>query len=424
MSSRHDPLPILLTRRSLGVGSAASVSTALVLGSEAQAAPRRRRRRASSAEGGQAVLDWQRVSFVTVYGSPLGLPPLTPIPVGVPVLGFVSMAMYRAASSSAYLGSSSESAAVARAAHDVLLAYYPAQADALAAALATTFDAIGPGHERTKGSRIGADAARDMLESREGDGYLDGSIHYSKPATAPYWQPAAPATDMLAAWLGSLRPLVVAPEPLSGPYSLGSSAWADDYEEVRLLGSAGSTARTALQTATALFYNTSNSAIAVGDAVVRYLETHPMGILETARLFARMHAAATDSVICCWKEKRDVGFWRPFQAISGQHDDGNARTSPEPGWTPLAPNPPYSDYISGHGALTAPQVEVVRRTLGEATGLEITGTMGSRAYSNLSEVEHEAFHARIWGGLHYRKAMTDAYEMGHRTARRVMDAVG
>jgi hypothetical protein len=414
---------MMLTRRSVTVGSAAVAASTLLLGPDALAAPRHHRRHPkTSAEGGQVVLDWENVLFNTVYGGITTAPPLTAVPIGIPVLGFVSLAMYRAASRSAHVGSSSESAAVARAAHDVLLAYYPAQAGALDAALDATLAPIGPGHTRAKGERIGADAAQDMIESRVGDGYLDGSIHYSKPVGAPYWQPAPPNTDMLAAWLGSLRPLFVAPQPLSGPYALSSAAWTADYEEVRALGSNVSTARTGAQTATALFFNSSNAGMAMGDAMVRYLQAHPMGILETARIFALMHAAATDSIICCWQAKRDVGFWRPFQAIGGPFDDGNAGTIPQPGWTALVPMPNYSDYISGHGSATSPQVEVVRQVLGEHTALEIRSTTASRTYSQLSDLEFEAFNARIWGGLHYRKAMTDAYEMGHSTASRVIAA--
>jgi hypothetical protein len=412
---------MMLTRRSVTVGSAALATATLALGPEAIAAPRRRAK--TSVEGGQAVLDWQATSFATVYGV-FGTPLVTPVPIGAPVLGFVSVAMYRAASRSAHLGSSSESAAVARAAHDVLLAYYPGQMGSLGTALDATLSPIGAGHARTKGSRIGADAARELLRSREGDGYLDGTIHYSKPAAAPFWQPTAPGTDMLGAWLGSLRNLVVEAEPLSGPYSLASPAWASDYEEVRAVGSDTSTQRTAAQTATALFHNSTNAARTLGESVVGYLGGHPQGILETSRIFAQMHGALTDSIICTWQQKRDVGFWRPFQAISGQYDDGNAGTTPQPGWKPLIANPPYSDYLSGHGCATSPQIEVIRRVFGEATALDLVSpTLGTRSYGRLSEIEQEAFQARIWGGLHYRKAMTDTYEMGHRTAVRVMAAL-
>jgi hypothetical protein len=414
---------MMLTRRSVTVGSAAVAAGALLVGPDALAASRRvNKTDKTSAEGGQVVLDWERIAFRTVYAEQT---PPTPVPVGVPTLGFTSLAVHRAAQRSAHLCNSSESAAVARAAHDVLAAYYPASVDHLDADLAATLDAIGPSQARTKGTRIGADAARDVLASRNGDGWMDPSIHYSKTPGAGVWQPTAPNTDMLAPWLGSLRPLFVAASVPSGPYPLDSTAWAGDYEEARALGSLGSVVRTPAQTATALFYNNSNAGMAVADATARYLDAHPLGVLDTARLFAMMHAAATDSIICCWQQKRDVGFWRPFQAISGVYDDGNPGTTPEPGWTPLVPMPNYSDYISGHGSLTSPQVEVVRRTLGEHTPLEMHSTVGApRQYSQLSEIEAEAFPARIWGGLHYRKAMTDAYEMGHNTAARVVAACG
>jgi len=413
---------MLLTRRSVTVGSAALATTALVLGPEAVAAPRRRFRK-TSAEDGRVVLDWQLISFRSVYPAPLHL--TIPIPVGVPILGFVSLTMHRAAERSAHLGASSESAAVARAAHDVLAHYVPGPTT-LDADLAATFASIGAGHERNKGDRIGADAARDFIASRADDGWRDTAVHYTKTAGAGVWWPTAGQLDMVAPWLGSLRPLFVEPEPQSGPYSLTSAAWAADYEEVRRVGSFANVPaeRSADQTATALFYNGSNAGMALGDAVVRYLAAHPLGILETARLFAMMHGAATDSIINTWKHKREVGCWRPFQAISGLYDDGNPGTAPQPGWAPLVTNPNYSDYLSGHGAGTAPQAEVVRRVLGEATPLEVRSSAGApRTYSHVSEMEFEAFHARIWGGLHYRKSMTDTYGMGHRTAEKVVEAL-
>ncbi len=421
---------MMLTRRSVTVGTAAVATATLALGPEAIAAPHRRRAKPSP-EGGQAVLDWQRISFRTVYAdltpvlgsTPPATPAATPVPIGAPVLGFVSLAMHKAAQRSAHRGSSSESAAVAQAAHDVLAHYFPGSAAKLAGDLALTLDPIG-GHTKVKGSRIGADAARDMLASREGDGWFEGSIHYGKTPGAGVWQSATASGDMLAPWLGSLRPLVVEAETPSGPYPLASTAWAADYEEARAFGGAVSTERSPSQTTIALFYNSSNAAVAMGDAVRRYLMAHPRGILETAHIFAAMHAASADTFIRCWQMKRDVGFWRPFQAISGQYDDGNAGTTAEPGWAALVPMPNYSDYFSGHGSGTAPQVEVVRRTLGENTGLEILSTASTRPpYTTLSEIEYDAFHARIWGGLHYRKAMTDAYELGHSTAARVLAAL-
>jgi hypothetical protein len=369
-----------------------------------------------STESGQVVLDWERVAFATIY-------PATPIPVGVPLLGYTSTAMYDAVRASSSRHDSSETAAVAQAAHDVLVHYVPAAAASLGTSLTTSLDGVPDGSAEDRGVWIGTKVAARLIEERADDGYLDTSIHYTLPPGIGVWQPTPPATDMLAAWIGSMDPLVVRkPARVDGPDSLTSDDYTTDFNEVKLLGGAGSTVRSQAQSDTALFFN-SNSATMVGDALVRYLETHPSSISETAWLFAAIHGAMTDSLITCWRLKRDVGFWRPFQAIAGAADDGNPDTAPEPGWAPFLPNPPYSDYVSGHGCLTGPAVEVIRQELGETTPLELRSSNfpgAPRTYPSLTQLEHDALHARIWGGFHFRDAMSDAYAIGHRTARAVM----
>lgn len=409
---------MLLTRRSVTLGTLAGAATAAlapdVLSSGALGAS------GSSSDDPQVVLDWERITFRTVYTDTA-----TPVPVGIPVLGFVALAVHHAATRSAHVGASSERAAVATAAHDVLVHYYPGQAGPLAADLGASLSGIGPAR-RTKGARIGARSAAELIASRAGDHYLDPAFHYAKTPGPGVWQPNPGATDMLAPWLGSLRPLFLSsPVPVTGPYALTSNAYATDFNEVRRLGSTTSAERTQAQTDTALFWN-SNSAITVSDALVRYLEGHPLGVGATTRLFAMIHGAQTDALIRCWGLKRDVGFWRPSQAVAGADTDGNDATASESGWAPLVPNPNYSDYVSGHGSATGPAVEIIRRTLGEHTPLEIRSVNSPtpRVHASLTELEFDAFHARIWSGLHYRKAMVDAYDIAHRTAERVMNAFG
>ena len=375
-----------------------------------------------SQESAQVVLDWERILMETVY-------PATPIPSGVPLLGFTSVAMHHAVTKSLHAGHSSETAAVARAAHDVLVHYFPANAAALDAHLAATLATVPDPDERDRGAFLGAAAAYEMLASRVGDGYGDPDIHYTLPPAIGIWQPTPPATDMLVPWLGSLDMLVLRhPIHLNGPDPLRSWQYAKDYREVKRLGGtdASGTQRDQSQTDTALFFN-SNSATMVGDALVRHLEsgTEDLDLADTALLFARIHAAMTDSVIQTWRLKRDVGFWRPFQAIANAGLDGNPRTHPQAGWEPFIPNPPYSDYVSGHASLTAPAVEVIRRTLGERTPLELISVNSPtpRVYPRLRALERHALLARIWGGLHFRDAMVDGYRLGHATARRVMAVI-
>ena len=87
------------------------------------------------------------------------------------------------------------------------------------------------------------------------------------------------------------------------------------------------------------------------------------------------------------------------------------------------PNPSYSDYTSGHAAATSPFAEVVRQTLGDDTPLVLRIGAQTRSYATLTALEHDALHARIWGGLHFRDAMDDGYLLGHTTAQRVMRVI-
>jgi hypothetical protein len=385
--------------------------------------------RAAATDDASVILDWERTAFLTVYGDPP--PPLpepqpaprTPIPVGVLYLAFTSLAMNDAVEMTGH-EHASPTAAAATAAHDVLVEYYPDSAPDLDARLDESLEGVHDGRAEDRGVVIGARAAAEMIDSRADDGRGDTSIVYSKPMEPGYWQPPAtpPPGNMLAPWLGSVEPVVLKKlVRLNGPDRLRSKAYARDYNEVLELGSADSTERTPFQTETAVFYN-SNSAIMVGEAVVDLLEQDPMSLPSTALLFARMHGSMADSVIKAWQLKRDVGFWRPFQAIAGWDTDGNPGTGPWPTpWVPLIANPPYSDYVSGHASLTAPAVQTVRMMLGEDTALTLHSYSldTNRSYDDLSTIEHEAFHARIWGGLHFRDAMEDGYALGHRTARKV-----
>jgi hypothetical protein len=364
------------------------------------------------------VRDWERTAMATIYPA---VDP-TPIPIGVVYLGFTSLAMYDAAQAAERVHGSAP-AAVAVAAHDVLAAYFPAAAPALDAALAASLDDLPRRRSTARGIDAGHRIAGKLIRSRADDGRNDTSVVYRQPAEPGFWQPPADGA-MLAPWLGYVRPLVVhEPVEWDGPDPITSAGYAADYNEVKLLGSAAGSSRTEEQTATAQFFN-SNSAVMVGQGLLAYLDAHPLTLQQTARLFAVMHTSMSDSVITCWRAKLEVGFWRPFQAIHGADADGNDATVADPAWAPLIPNPPYSDYVSGHGCLTAPAVETIRQTLGEDTELTLHSIPLNRdiRYPSLSAIERDAFHARIWGGLHFRDAMEDAYSIGHRTADRALDA--
>ena len=373
----------------------------------------------------EAAVLWQRIAVRTIWTETV---PMPAPPVGSMYLTFTSLAVHDAASEAQRRGRVAATAAVATAAHDVLWEYFPASRTNLDADLAATMARIPDGKKADAGAAIGAAAADAMIASRVGDGRFDLSRVYSKAPGVGVWQPGpgAPATGggMALAWLGFLKPVVdVPPVALDGPDPLGSAAYAADYQEVASVGSTTSTTRTAEQTAIAQFFNLSTISAAYRLAVCDVLDAEPMGLLPTTRMFARIDGSVLTSFIQTFRLKFDVGYWRPFQAIAGAGNDGNPATEPQVGWTPLVPNPAYSDYTSGHAAATSPFAEVVRQTLGDDTPLVLRIGAQTRSYATLTALEHDALHARIWGGLHFRDAMDDGYLLGHTTAQRVMRVI-
>ncbi len=373
----------------------------------------------------EAAVAWQRIAVRTLWIEPQ--PALAP-PVSSMYLTFTSLAVYDAAREAQRQGRVAATAAVARAAHDVLANYFPASKANLDADLAATMSRVPDGWKADAGAAIGAKSAADMIASRVNDGRFDLTRVYSKTPGVGVWQPGpgAPATGggMALAWLGFLKPVVdVAPVVLDGPDPLTSPAYAADYNEVAAVGSLTSTTRTAEQTAIAQFFAPALVGAAYRNAVCDVLDAEPMGLLPTTRMFARMDAAVLTSFIQTFRLKFDLGYWRPFQAIAGAANDGNPATAPQTGWTPLIPNPSYSEYPSGHAAATSPFAEVLRLTLGDDTALVLRIGTQTRSYATISALEHDALNARIWGGLHFRDGMDDGYLLGHTTAQRVMQVI-
>ena len=137
-----------------------------------------------------------------------------------------------------------------------------------------------------------------------------------------------------------------------------------------------------------------------------------MGLLPTTRLFAQIDAAVATVHPDVATEVRG----RLLAAVPGDRrrpPTATRRPAPRPAWAPLVANPAYSDYTSGHAAATSPFAQVMRRTLGDDTPLVLKAGGVERTYTTLSALEHDALHARIWGGLHFRDAMEDGYKLGH-----------
>ena len=378
----------------------AGITTAAVATGMVVSAPGGPGALAAEPESAEIALAWQGTALATIPFSP-----------GQSLyLAFTSRAVDRAVRKSLKTANSSESAAVARAAHDVLVEYFPAAAGALDARLAESLAGVPDGPGETKGGAIGAEAAAAVIASRVDDGRGDPSIVYSAEPGVGVWVDSRP---LAAAWYGFVDRIVGGrPVVVDGPDPVGSAAYRADLAEVQADGRAGADAAKA---ATATFFNVPGFAL-YRTALIAHLRAHPQGLAETTDLFADLDRASAEAMRQTWRHKFTEGFWRPTAAITSE--DGDPLTEPVPGWTSVLPVPPYPDWPSGHGTLTGAFAETVRCHLGDIPLTLTGGGGGTRTYATLAAMEHDAFMSRIWGGIHFRDAMEDAYLIGHTVARR------
>src|SRR5207249_10365814 len=114
-----------------------------------------------------------------------------------------------------------------------------------------------PPGSRAAGIVIGEATARAMLTARLNDG-RGGPAPTLYPPAPGVWRPTPPnyANDP-APWVGNMRPFIVPSAEMlrtDGPNALTSAEYAEDFNEVKELGSLTSTTRTPDQTDAAIFW--------------------------------------------------------------------------------------------------------------------------------------------------------------------------
>jgi hypothetical protein len=318
-------------------------------------------------------------------------------------------------------------AAVATAAHDVLVHNFPAQAAALDADYAGALAAVPGGRAKDAGIAVGREAAAEIIALRQGDGY-GADIGFVMPAPAPgVWQlppGAAPQTP----WMSTMRPFVLdradqfRPGP---PPALSSREWATEFNEVKDVGGAVSAVRTPEQATIARFWTT-HGVPQWNNALASVALTRGLDVDATARLFAMADLAGADALIACFDAKYHYLFWRPQFAVPLAGSDGNPATTADPSWTPLIATPNHPEYPSAHGCYSSSQAEVLRAFLGTRR-IEIdmqstvTPDMPVRHFDTTDQLITEIENARVWGGIHYRGSTLVGARLGKRVARWDMD---
>jgi hypothetical protein len=330
--------------------------------------------------------------------------------------------------------SASKKAAVATAAHHVLvrlgIGLVPALPqpvrDRLDALYAEALADIPGGPNKAKGIAAGAAAAEAMLAARTDDGrYVPFS--FTVGTDPGEWRPTPPAgINDPNAWVANVEPFLLRSSSqfrTNGPRALTSGAYTREYNEVKELGgpTLGSP-RTPEQEAVAQFY-TVNVVELLNRTFRTISEAEGLTLAEEARLFAMLNMGGADSVIHCWDEKAFWNFWRPITAIQEGDDDPNPATVGDPDWVPLIATPPYPDHTSGYNCASGSYMHTAKAFFGQNkmafSVVRIAPGVANvtRDYKHFTDVVDDTIDARVYQGIHFRTADVQGARIGKHVAR-------
>lgn len=320
-------------------------------------------------------------------------------------------------------------AAIASGATHVLSYLFPAQTQRLAIERDNALATIPEGPDKQNGVLFGLSVAQALIALRTDDGW-DAFEAYEGKHLPGYWVPTEPMYAV------AIRPRWPEVEPWSvtsidalrpdGPPDMSSREYSRDFNEVKSLGSATSSARTSEQTSIAIFWSngpgTSTPPGQWNTIALQVAGATSASLGEKARLFATLNASLADAAIAGWDAKYHYEFWRPVTAIHQADQDENVSTATDGAWRPLLITPAFPEYVSGHSTFSATAATILTKEFGE--GFAFTTGSDSlpntvRSYPDFDSAAREAGRSRIYGGIHYEFSNRDGQLLGRNVANQV-----
>jgi membrane-associated phospholipid phosphatase len=324
----------------------------------------------------------------------------------------------------------SAEAAADQAAHDVLVALYPAFTTALDSELQQDLAQIPYGGDKADGIEEGQDVAAAILALRSNDGsavvlppFVPQNQSGSYQLTPPNFAPAdfiqwPRVTPFALARANEFRP--------GPPPQLTSQDYTVSFNEVKSLGLITSATRTADQTQIGQFWN-GNIQDFWNEIAQTAALAHHLDLAQSAHLFALLNITLADTTIAFFDTKYTYDFWRPITAIQMAGIDNNPDTEQDPAWIPLptktAPDPSYP---GAHSAISAAAAEILRLSLGDPITFDVTSESlagVTRHFTSFSEAAEEAGLSRIYAGQHFRFDHLAGARLGQQVARSVLSTV-
>jgi hypothetical protein len=129
--------------------------------------------------------------------------------------------------------------------------------------------------------------------------------------------------------------------------------------------------------------------------------------------------AVADAFISCWDEKYRSNLIRPETLINQVLDED---------WYPILQTPPFPEYTSGHSVVSGAASVILTDFFGDNIRFdddtELPYDLPIRSYKSFNHAAEEAAISRMYGGIHYRKAIEEGLEQGRNVGNYISQKLG
>jgi hypothetical protein len=144
--------------------------------------------------------------------------------------------------------------------------------------------------------------------------------------------------------------------------------------------------------------------VGIGNQLVNQFK---LDLFSTLRMYLLLTLSTRDTFIAVWWTKYNWNIQRPVSYIR--------KVFKQPNWNSPVPTPPYPDYVSGTSANAGSSSEILTVLFGNRSFTDSQHNdkgLETQTFSSFKRAGFLAYHSRIYGGVHMRKACEEGFKLG------------
>jgi hypothetical protein len=148
------------------------------------------------------------------------------------------------------------------------------------------------------------------------------------------------------------------------------------------------------------------------------VDQYDLDLSTTLRMYTRLAIGTRDAFLACWYMKYKYNLQRPATYIR--------EVMGHPDWSSPVPTPPYPDYTSGTSTNAGISSEILTEMFGARSFSDAQHAdkgLGTRTFTSFKEAGIQAYHSRIFGGVHMRRACELGFRHGECIGRSIYESL-